>query len=164
MAKQKRKPTGFIRRGGRIIPIFSGKNARAAKDITSGKNRGNLAKIAGASAAGLGGLFAAGKIEKVSQALTKKGGFGRKAKALNRLAKIVKFSAKAVPALAIGTAMASIDRSSRDEGTAFDIGNKQGAANIALGLASAFAFARVGKRFEKFGLRGGKFPIKLRDI
>lgn len=157
----KNKNVRFVRIRGRIIPI-KGRNQKALKDITSSKNMGNLAKIGAATAAGLGGLFASGKLQKASDSLLKIN--PKKSMAMNKIAKISKFSSKALPALFIGTALASIDRSSRDEGSIFDIGNKKGAFNVAASLGAAFAFTRIGKRFEKFGLRGGKFPIKLRDI
>ena len=159
---KKNKNVRFVRIRGRVIPIRGNKNSKALKDITASKNRGNLAKIACATAAGLGGLFASGKIQKASDSFLKTN--ARKSLALNKIAKISKFSSKALPALIVGTALASIDRNSRDEGSAFDIGNKKGAFNVAASLGVAFAFTRIGKRFEKFGLRGGKFPIKLRDI
>jgi len=149
----------FIRKGGRIIPIRGSK--RAAKDITS--NKRELATIMGATAAGFGGGFAAGKIQKKSESLFKIGKL-RKAGVLNRGAKFLKFGSKAIPTLIAGSALMAIDRKSRDEGTVFDIGNKSGAFNVGVTLLGGFAAARTFKRFEKFGLRGGKFPFKLKDI
>ena len=152
----------FVRIRGRVIPIRS-KNKKAIKDITASKNIGSLAKIAGVTTLGLAGLFGAGKLQRQSDKLLKLGEFG-KSTTVNKAAKIAKFTSRAVPAFLVGSALLAIDRKSRDEGTAFDIGNKSGTFNLASSLAGAFAFSRVGKRFEKFGLRGGKFPLKLRDI
>ena len=157
-----RRKVRFVRIRGRVIPIRS-KNKRAIKDITSSKNIGSLAKIVGITTLGLAGLFGAGRIQRQSDKLLKLGKFG-KSKIVNKAAKISKFSSKAIPAFLVGSALLAIDRRSRDEGTAFDIGNKSGTFNLASSLAGAFVFSRVGKRFEKFGLRGGKFPLKLRDI
>ena len=159
MAQQRNQNVRFIRRGGRIIPIRGSK--RAAKDITS--NKRELATIMGAVTAGFGGAFAAGKLEKKSQALSAAKQI-RKSNLFNRSAKFLKFGSKAVPGLIAASALVAIDRKSRDEGTVFDIGNTSGAFNVGVTLLGGFAAARVFKRFEKFGLRGGKFPIKLRDI
>jgi len=156
---QNKNRVRFIRRGGRIIPIRGSK--RAAKDITS--NKKELATIMGATLAGFGGAFSAGKLEKKSQALMK-AKFIRKSNIFNRAAKGLKFGSKAIPGLIAGSALAAIDRKSKDEGTLFDIGNKSGAFNVGVAIVGGFAATRVFKRFEKFGLRGGKFPIKLRDI
>lgn len=163
MSKKKGNVT-FIRRRGKIIPIKrSGKNARAASDILSSKNAGSIATIGAASLSSFAGLYSAGKLQKVSQKLEMSKRFKAAGK-LNRLAKLTKFASKSLPALAIGTALVSIDRKSRDEGSSFDIGKKTGAFNVASSLALGYLSIRTGKRFEKWGLRGGKFPIKLKDI
>ena len=164
MKQEKQRPR-FIRRRGRIIPIGGkrGRNKKAARDILSTKNAPELARVGGAVGGGLAGLFAAGKLQKKSLALEKAGKL-KSASILNRFAKIGKFSAKAIPALIAGTALVAIDRKSRDEGSAFDIGNNSGAFNITTALLGGYMFARTGKRFEKLGLRGGKFPFKLKDI
>jgi hypothetical protein len=164
MAQQRKKgQVRFIRKRGRIIPIRSNKNTRAAGDIFSKKNLPALATIGAASGAAFGGLYAAGRAQKKSNSLLKVGKTA-KANSLNRMAKVLKFKSRAVPAIIAGTALLSIDRRSRDEGTVFDIGNTKGAFNVATTLGLGYLAARTGKRFEKWGLRGGKFPWKLRDI
>ena len=155
----------FVRIRGRIIPIGAKKEFRAAKAITGGKrNKLSLAKIGASTAVGLGGLAAAGRLGKIS---TTAKVFGRKAKVLNKFAKVLKFSSKALPAIVIGTELTKIDNSTKaDEKSRFlNLGSGKGIRNIATGLAAGFAFTRIGKRFEVFGKRGfKKFPISLKDV
>lgn len=161
MAKpQNKNKVRFIRKGGRIIPI---RDERAARGILHSQNKRELATIMGATAAGFGGGFLAGKIQRKSDSLMA-AGFKKKSGFLNRGAKILKFGSKAVPALIAGSALVAIDRKVKDEGTIFDIGKTTGAFNIAVALGGGYLAARTFKRFEKFGLRGGKFPFKIRDI
>ena len=165
MSKEQGK-VRFIRKRGRIIPIRSSSKSgskRAAKDIFSKKNARELGTIGAALAGGAGGLFAAGRIERKSQSLAKIGKF-KSASTLNRIAKFTKFGSKVGAGLAAAGALTAIDRKSRDEGTIFDIGNKKGAFNLGVAVIGGYAAARFGKRFEKLGLRGGKFPMKLKDI
>ena len=120
--------------------------------------------MVGVAAAGVAGLFGAGKLARASDALLKAKKF-RSSMTLNKTAKFLKFGSKFGAAAAAGTIIAGIDRRARDEGASvFNLGNKTGAANLVAAAAVGFTFTRIGKRFEKFGLRGGKFPFKLRDI
>lgn len=153
----------FIRKKGRIIPIRARNDVAAARGIFAKKNHRELATIGGAAGVGLAGLYGSGRLQKKSDALMKAGKM-KASNITNRFAKIGKFSSKAIPALIAGSALVAIDRRTKDEGTVFDIGNKTGAFNIATVLLGGYLLARTGKRFEKWGLRGGKFPKKLRDI
>lgn len=161
MSAQSGKPR-FIRVRGRIIPVGVRREKKAAREIVSGKNSVDLLKIGAATAASLGGSFGAGRLQRLSESMKNLTSAGR----LNRAAKLLSFGAKALPAIVAGSALASIDkRTHKDEKSRlFNIGNSTGALNVGIGLATGYAIIRSGKRFEKFGLRGGKFPWKLKDI
>lgn len=187
----------FRRIRGRIVPVRLKdgvqRERRAAQGIVgAGMRTGALGAIAGLAATGLGGLYAAGRFERKSQALFKHASVldtvtdssGRPlswanskstakiAGRFNRAAKLTKFASKYGVGALIGTQLASIDRgTSADEGARFanmgaagGQGGRFDPAKFAVLAAGAYGYMRFGKRFEKWGLRGGRFPWKLRDI
>ena len=161
MKKRNNKNVRFVSIRGRIVPIIK-KEAKAAGDILNAANRtGTTAKVAGLTAASFGGLYVAGRLQRKSLK-----SFGKKATVLNRGAKLLKFGAKFAPAMAIGTALIGLDRATKadERSKHLDLSGTPTPARIALGAVGAYASIRLGKRFEKFGLRGGRFPWKLKDI
>jgi len=158
----------FRRIRGRIVPIRQkkgGREKRAARELFGAIRGRDVATLGAAGVGSLGGLFAAGRLQKESNKLLaiKK---IRASTVLNKLAKITKFTSKFAPALIAGAVFTGLDRRTKldEESKFFNLGSKTGAFNIAAAGVGALALARFGKRFEKFGLRGGKFPFKLRDI
>jgi len=186
--------TVFRRIRGRIVPVRlkqgAQREARAVQGLASaGIRTGALASIAGLVGVGLGGLFAAGRLERHSQAMFKRSAFhntvmtaagkplmmvegakvARVGGLLNRAAKLTKFASKYGVGALIGTQVARMDRgTAADEGARFAsagaAGGRSDPLKLAVLAAGAYGYMRYGKRFEKWGLRGGKFPWKLKDI
>lgn len=160
----KNKKVRFIRKRGRIIPISVKNEITAAKSIASSKNSGDFAKIGGAAAASMGVLFAAGRIQRKSNALLRVKKFGLSSK-VNRLAKITKFGGVAIAGLIAGSALTAIDKRSKDEKSRFlNLGSQSTSAiGIAAQIGVGFAAFRFGKRFESAGKRGLNL-FKIKDI
>lgn len=165
----------FRRIRGRIVPIRSSGSRRkskisfrsekaAAKEILRKGSGGIFSAIGGASVLGLGGLFGAGRLDRTRKAL-EAAGKGTSAARVAKLANLTKFGSIFGAGLIAANALSRLDKKTkRDEKSKlFNLGNKSGATNIAIGAGLAFLGARLGKRFQRFG-QTGKFPIKLRDI
>ena len=150
-----KKKVRFIRKRGRIIPISIKNEVVAAKSISSSKNTGDFAKIGGAAAASMGTLFAAGRIQRKSNALLRVKKFSLSSK-VNRLAKITKFGGVAIAGLIAGSALTAIDKRSKDEKSKFlNLGSQSTSAlGVAAQIGLGFAAFRFGKRFESAGKRG----------
>lgn len=172
MAKKQQKGRVTFRRiRGRIVPIRVSDEVAAAKAIGKQSVRtGAAAGAAAAAAGGVGLLFAAGRLQRHSEALTRGGKKLKTATALNKAAKITKFTGKFGAAFLVGSQLLKVDKATRkdEKSRLFNLGSGgsplQNPARLAVAAAGAFAFGRIGKRFEKFGLRGGRFPFKLKDI
>lgn len=165
--KEKKKIVGYRRVRGRIVPITVKNEVAAATDIAKkSASTGAAPKIVGLFAAGAGAQFAAGRMQRASDAAVKSAKFFSKYNLLNRAAKISKFTGKYGAAALIGTQFLKVDKASKkdEKSKLFNLGASHSPARIVLALGAAFAGGRVLKRFEKWGLRGGAFPTKLRDI
>lgn len=159
--------TRFIRRNGRIIPITVKNEAHAANEITSGaQNRKSWAKVAGGVAAGLAGLYVAGRMHRKALTMVDHAGeFTKKGGLLNRLAKFTKYGSSTGAALVAGREMAAIDARSNDErGQVFNLGNatQSGLATGAT-VVGGYGTYRVGKRIEFAGKQGMNL-LKLENL
>lgn len=173
----KKSKVRFIRVRGRIIPIQAKREVDAAKAIISPRNAGNLAKIAAGTGVGAGLLFSSGAAQRRSDRANKlikrrsistrsRRNLLKASKNFNQFAKISKFGAAGIGALLIGSAISSIDKSTKkdEKSRLFNVGSQATSAlGVATQLGAGFLAFRFGKRFEVAGRRGLNL-FKAKDI